>query len=115
MLQTLFQAFKKDGIVPDIVSSAPPKELIVNYKNDKKATFGNELTPTQVKDQPDIQYDGESDAYYTLVMTDPDAPSRKNPIRREYLHWLVSISLIASKIWGITRFDSFNKIVLGFI
>ncbi|XP_066924242.1 protein D1-like [Clytia hemisphaerica] len=27
--------------------------------------------------------------YYTLVMLDPDAPSRKDPSQRSWLHWLI--------------------------
>ncbi|KAJ6220732.1 hypothetical protein RDWZM_006544 [Blomia tropicalis] len=52
---------------------------------------GNELTPTQVQNQPtNITWPVESaTTLYTLIMTDPDAPSRKNPTRREFLHWLV--------------------------
>ena len=26
---------------------------------------------------------------YTLIMTDPDAPSRNNPIYREFIHWVI--------------------------
>lgn len=51
--------------------------------------FGNELTPLQVKDEPTVEWPTEEGQYYTLVMTDPDAPSRKEPIRGEIKHWLV--------------------------
>jgi large subunit ribosomal protein L35 len=26
---------------------------------------------------------------YTLLMVDPDAPSRENPVKRSWLHWMV--------------------------
>lgn len=51
--------------------------------------LGNELTPTQVKDKPAVQLEGSADGLYTLIMTDPDAPSRTNPVHREFLHWTV--------------------------
>lgn len=51
--------------------------------------LGNELTPTQVKDQPQVQFAGDSGKFYTLVMTDPDAPSRIEPTYREFKHWVV--------------------------
>lgn len=51
--------------------------------------MGLELTPTQVKGQPQVSWEAEEGAFYTLIMTDPDAPSRKQPTNREYLHWLV--------------------------
>lgn len=51
--------------------------------------MGNELTPTQVKDIPTVKWNANNDTYYTLCMTDPDAPSRDNPKFREWHHWLV--------------------------
>ena len=34
--------------------------------------------------------DGIDDStFYTLILTDPDAPSRENPTYREWLHWVV--------------------------
>lgn len=55
-----------------------------------KVDSGNELTPTQVKDKPTVTWNAESGALYTLLMTDPDAPSRENPTAREVRHWLVA-------------------------
>lgn len=74
-----------------MVKDAPPIEMTVKYpKSNKEVKLGNVLTPTQVKDIPDVKFKAEPDSYYTLILTDPDAPSRKNPIRREWHHWLVS-------------------------
>lgn len=50
---------------------------------------GNELTPTQVKDQPTLEWYIDPNSYYTLLMTNPDAPSRADPKIREVRHWLV--------------------------
>lgn len=51
---------------------------------------GGELTPTQVKDTPSVSWsDVDPTALYTVLFTDPDAPSRANPIYSEVLHWLV--------------------------
>lgn len=36
-----------------------------------------------------MEWSHESGTYYTLVMTDPDAPSRADPKVREWHHWLV--------------------------
>lgn len=42
--------------------------------------MGNELTPTQVQHIPlSITWPTEPNALYTLVLTDPDAPSRQQP------------------------------------
>jgi phosphatidylethanolamine-binding protein (PEBP) family uncharacterized protein len=36
-----------------------------------------------------LSWSAEEGVFYTVVFTDPDAPSRANPIRREFLHWLI--------------------------
>lgn len=55
-----------------------------------KVNQGNELTPTQVQQQPIVEWEASENNYYTLVMTDPDAPSRAKPKFREFRHWLVA-------------------------
>lgn len=61
----------------------------ITYDNGILADKGVELTPTQVKNQPKVEWQAEAGTYYTLIMTDPDAPSRKEPTIREWHHWLV--------------------------
>jgi len=53
------------------------------------AKDGVELTPTQVKEQPVVEWEALPSDYYTLIMTDPDAPSRAEPKIREFKHWVV--------------------------
>ena len=63
-------------IVPDILDD-PPKELLkISYGSSITLEIGSELTPTQVKDQPNVEFEGDNDAFYSLLLTDPDAPSR---------------------------------------
>ncbi|XP_065089565.1 protein D3-like [Ochlerotatus camptorhynchus] len=84
------EAFTENEIVPDVVPVAPPALVKVSYPSSgKQVSLGNELTPTQVKDQPTVSWDAEPGAMYTLIMTDPDAPSRANPKMREWKHWVV--------------------------
>uniref|UniRef100_A0A8R1TMR9 16kDa-like protein n=1 Tax=Onchocerca volvulus TaxID=6282 RepID=A0A8R1TMR9_ONCVO len=53
--------------------------------------LGNELTPTQVKDQPtEVLWNARPKCLYTLAFIDPDAPSRRNHTYREFKHWLVT-------------------------
>ena len=42
-----------------------------------------------MKDDPVVNWEAEPNDLYTLVMTDPDAPSRQTPTFREIKHWLV--------------------------
>lgn len=47
------------------------------------------MSPAQVDAIPNVIYKANPNDYFTLIMTDPDAPSRTTPIWREYRHWLV--------------------------
>ncbi|XP_055849017.1 protein D1-like [Episyrphus balteatus] len=73
------------GIVPDVIDVAPTKVVQVTYPNGLEVNQGNELTPTQVKNQPTVHWDAEENALYTLLMTDPDASEQFREVR----HWLV--------------------------
>ena len=42
-----------------------------------------------MKNQPKIEWTGDANTFYTLILTDPDAPSRAEPKMREFHHWLV--------------------------
>lgn len=61
----------------------------ITYPSGVEVNLGNELTPTQVKDLPTVEYTADPNKFYTLVMTDPDAPSRIEPTYREFKHWVV--------------------------
>ncbi|KAJ4432019.1 hypothetical protein ANN_20633 [Periplaneta americana] len=84
----LAEAMEKNGVVPDVIPSAPPEALEITY-GAAKVNLGSELTPTEVKDVPEVKWDADDGAYYVLCMTDPDAPSRTEPKNREWRHWLV--------------------------
>ncbi|KAF2895554.1 hypothetical protein ILUMI_10618 [Ignelater luminosus] len=58
-------------------------------ENNRVVDLGNELPPRHMKDEPHISYEADPDEYYTLIMIDPDAPRRKNPIQKEWQAWLV--------------------------
>lgn len=45
------------------------------------------LTINHTKNEPIIDYN-----YYTLLMMDPDAPTRNNPIYSNWIHWLIIIT-----------------------
>lgn len=81
-----------------MVSTTPKQLLHVEWPSSRvEAKLGNELTPTQVRVKPVVHFAADPYAYYTLIMTDPDAPSRKSPSRREWHHWLV-VNIPGSKI-----------------
>ncbi|KAL0099998.1 hypothetical protein PUN28_019467 [Cardiocondyla obscurior] len=89
LLSSMAQALQTHEVIPDVVDKVPAGVLNVTYPKNLTVEIGKVLTPTQVKDEPTVQWDGEANAFYTLCMTDPDAPSRKEPKFREWHHWLV--------------------------
>ncbi len=46
------------------------------------------LNLDNVQNQPKIEFEPEG-KYYTILMVDPDAPSRDNPIYKYWLHWMI--------------------------
>ncbi|XP_032899001.1 phosphatidylethanolamine-binding protein 1 [Amblyraja radiata] len=73
------------------VDEKPQHPLAVKYDGVDIDALGKVLTPTQVQKRPvSINWPGCSPAkQYTLVLTDPDAPSREKPKFREWHHFLV--------------------------
>ncbi|TRY60264.1 hypothetical protein DNTS_030935 [Danionella cerebrum] len=73
------------------VEEKPAKPLIVKYGALEIDSLGKVCTPTQVQNRPtSIEWEGcDPSKLYTLAMTDPDAPSRKDPKFREWHHFLV--------------------------
>jgi hypothetical protein len=62
--------FSDNEIVPDVLESLPEIETLkVSYPSGVSINLGNVLTPTQVKDQPTVEYEAEAGAFYTLLMT----------------------------------------------
>ena len=102
-------AFKEHQVVSDVIDELPQSiaqvmimhfyfffkynasSLYQVHYGDSKVdvNLGNVLTPTQVSHQPSVTWTAEEGSFYTLIMTDPDAPSRADPKFREWHHWLV--------------------------
>jgi len=88
--QCVRRAMDTEQVVRDVIDTMPQHVLEVKYSSGVEMKLGNELTPTQVQNVPhSIVWPAEAGALYTLVLTDPDAPSRVNPKYREWHHWLV--------------------------
>lgn len=86
----LAMAMKVDGIVKDVIDSPPSFLADVKFPSGVSMNLGNELTPHQVGDKPSVRWPSEPGALYTLVLVDPDVPSRADPRFREMLHWMVA-------------------------
>ena len=64
-------------------------KITIKYPNGKVVDLGQELATTDVVDEPQVSWEADPDKYYTLIMYDPDAPSRLEPKFADIKHWLV--------------------------
>lgn len=72
---TIIKNMEKHQVVPDVIKSAPREIAKIVYPTGLlKVDEGNVLTPTQVKDIPNVEWNADKNQFYTLCMTDPDAP-----------------------------------------
>jgi phosphatidylethanolamine-binding protein (PEBP) family uncharacterized protein len=85
----IYRIFAANEIVPDLVDEAPDCWAKITYRSGKSVEGGNKLAPIQVKSLPLVDFKAKEGHYYTLIMTDPDAPSRDNPKHKEFVHWIV--------------------------
>ncbi|KAL4069186.1 phosphatidylethanolamine-binding protein [Scleroderma citrinum] len=85
-------------IIPEVVPSlfSPEALLVISWPTGKEATLGNTLTALDTVHEPSIAFTpmitqaSYDEVSYTLVMTDPDAPSRKDPKLAQWRHWVVT-------------------------
>lgn len=75
-------------VTTDFLNQTLTEHLKINYGSEE-VYMGNELTPTMVKNPPAVTWNANKTTYYTLLMIDPDAPSRDDPKFSEVNHWLV--------------------------
>ncbi|ELU15110.1 hypothetical protein CAPTEDRAFT_6247 [Capitella teleta] len=85
MAERKMEAFTKDAVIPDVIDSIPAKLLTFT-----RFIAFYILSLNQVSACPSVHYEAEDSAYYTLIMNDPDAPSRQDPKFGEWHHWLVT-------------------------
>lgn len=92
---------RKAAIIPDIIDSKdwkPQCYVVPIYKKDKKhekyVTLGNTIKPKKTQKKPDVKIycpGKEVTTGMTVVLTDPDAPSRKDPKWSEMCHWIAGV------------------------
>ncbi|XP_058812638.1 protein D3-like [Topomyia yanbarensis] len=83
------QMFTEHDIVPVLIDRAPLVFAKVAYRSKRLVDASKELTPTDVRNEPKVEWCADPTTFYTLVMIDPDSPSRTEPLYREFAHWLV--------------------------
>jgi len=78
------------GIVGDVLPEdfELKIEVGVKFPAGKKVTVGKELPLAAVLSLPTVTFPTDPSTFYTIIMVDPDAPSRDNPINGEYRHFV---------------------------
>lgn len=105
---TISDSFKdsllKSQVIPQVIhneSFSPRGFLMINYGSEKEVTLGNKLKPSETQSRPNINFTLNvptstteeplkitNDDRFTLIMTDPDAPTRGDEKWSEYCHYL---------------------------
>ncbi|CUM66303.1 uncharacterized protein PRCAT00003965001 [Priceomyces carsonii] len=100
--QSLDESYTKHKIVPDVVDKFDTQGLLTIVYNDKnQVSLGNTLKVAGTQERPKIQFTvnspnqeaelevSEKDRF-SLILTDPDAPSHSDHKWSEYAHWFVT-------------------------
>ncbi|CAI9105613.1 OLC1v1004575C1 [Oldenlandia corymbosa var. corymbosa] len=79
-------------VIGDVVDQfSPTVKMSVTYNCNKQVYNGHELFPSSVTMKPKVQvHGGDLRSFFTLIMTDPDAPGPSDPYLKEHLHWIVT-------------------------
>ncbi|KAH6903071.1 phosphatidylethanolamine-binding protein [Coprinopsis sp. MPI-PUGE-AT-0042] len=96
---------KEEQIIPDVIpESFTPSVLFTIIYRGKEVLLGSQVPRDDTLDEPDVKITPLAlpsegmNATYTLVMTDPDAPSRADPKFGQWRHWVVTgVSIAAPK------------------
>ncbi|KAF2070232.1 hypothetical protein CYY_008452 [Polysphondylium violaceum] len=88
-MESLRKSLVDNEVAKDVLDFTPSKSLNICFDDKLTLETNATYTPTQVQNQPKITYDAKDDEYYTLIKTDPDAPTRADPKFGEWRHYLV--------------------------
>ncbi|KAK6138182.1 hypothetical protein DH2020_028066 [Rehmannia glutinosa] len=79
-------------VIGDVVDNfCNTVKMCVVYKSKKHVYNWCELFPSTVTSKPKVEvHGGDMRTFFTLVLTDPDAPGPSDPYLREHLHWIIT-------------------------
>ncbi|KAJ7298255.1 hypothetical protein O6H91_13G066500 [Diphasiastrum complanatum] len=79
-------------VIGDVLDAFVPSVDMTVYYGVRQVTNGCEIKPSATLLPPSVQIAGryEDGSLFTLVMTDPDAPSPSEPTMKEWVHWIVT-------------------------
>ena len=72
------------------IKNVPDDFAQVVFKGDLNVKYiGQNLEAKDTQEPPEVYFKADNEKLYTVVMVDPDAPSRGSPKARNWLHWVV--------------------------
>nr|BAN89465.1 anti-florigenic FT/TFL1 family protein [Chrysanthemum seticuspe f. boreale] len=79
-------------VIGDVIDQFTPSVTMnITYNSHYSVVNGHELMPNIITSKPHVQIGGvDMRSSYTIILTDPDAPSPSDPYLREHLHWIVT-------------------------
>ncbi|ODV59595.1 YbhB/YbcL family Raf kinase inhibitor-like protein [Ascoidea rubescens DSM 1968] len=132
---SIIESLNKHEVFPDVLPEFKPKGLLtISYGKDKDVALGNTFSPDETQSVPRIAFtlnqpdssttsassnknsEGNLDSSYinitssdlfTLVVTDPDAPSRTDKKWSEYCHYIASNLVLKDTTPGSASTDQF--------
>lgn len=100
---TIRDVLLANQIIPQVLDDFEPTYYIdVSYpKHHERVLLGNHIKPKEVSKRPVFTFHpitgppsygdpNERNLTFTLILTDPDALSRKHPVKSEMCHWIVT-------------------------
>ncbi|KAI0339202.1 PEBP-like protein [Trametopsis cervina] len=96
-------ALRREKLIPDVIPETfnPSMLFSIIYPGGKEVILGNELLISETAEEPEISFapmsmpaeqadsQGE-EVSYTLVMFDPDVPTRADPQFKTFRHWVIT-------------------------
>ncbi|CAA6663356.1 unnamed protein product [Spirodela intermedia] len=91
-MERVGEALRVGRVIGEVVDPfTPTVTMEISYNPRKGVANGHELSPVATQAKPRVEVGGgDMRSAFTLIMTDPDAPSPSNPHMREHLHWMVT-------------------------
>lgn len=115
------EALTEHRIVPDVLSPnhiKPIGVLSAEYSNDNPVAMGNQLTVKNTRSRPTVHFAPQDASLkatdrLTLVVTDPDAPSRNDKKWSEFCHYVESDIKVSETEGGILENGKVLKSYVG--
>lgn len=87
-----FQKILSDHkIIPDCIDTSPNQTVQIQFFYGYIVKLGNLIPPENITDHSPhfVKWPGTFKDFFTLIMVDLDEPSRSDPDKREWLHWMI--------------------------